>query len=109
MIPSVFRNTLLLSNAIFAPSASPEPTISGPICGLIQTKDHSSAPSAGRHSLVNTIVKGMRVYIPARRSLSAVVIYHGAGSGDAVADLRVQMPWAVISDQRRAESVSNHS
>lgn len=71
--PKEFKNILPLFNATYARNVSPAHTIFVHISELILMRGRLYAPSVEKPLLVSTTVNAMRVYILAKRNLSARV------------------------------------
>jgi hypothetical protein len=105
---SEFRNIQQLSSVTFVPNVSLEHTISALICGLTQMSDLSFVQYVEKHLHVNMIGNVTRDCIREKRNSYVKESSSKEASGDVVDDLLELMHWAAISDQKLAESASNH-
>lgn len=105
---NVYRSIRLPSNAIYARSASPAPTICDHICARTRTRDPSCVLSAGKHLQDNTIANDTKAFTVERRSLYAEVNCKVAHPGDVADALHAQMHLVVISAAKQVGCASSH-
>ena len=102
-IPSVFKNTLPISSALYVLRSSHERTTCAHISELTPTNVHFSAQSVERPLHANTIENDTRDYTLAKRNSFAEEIYQEVEIGVAGAALLALTLLVVTSDPKRAE------
>lgn len=100
---NVYKSILPPSSAICVPRNLPERTTCAHICVHIPTNAHLSARFVAKHLHDSMIANVTKVFIPGRRSSSAVAIFPQERTGAAADVSLALMLWGVISALKQGE------